>query len=156
MRIFHSMAVMFVGSFMIQYLLMSAIMVNNSKYITNSIGKVYISIVMSLFMLVVEIMMHDHQYHVFSTNMYIILACIIILFIYLYRTQKFINDKQYLEAMIEHHSMALLTSKEILKKTNSYEVSKLAKDIIQTQEDEIYKMREIVNDIDNGKVQTNK
>jgi uncharacterized protein (DUF305 family) len=156
MRIFHSMVVMFVGSFIIQYLLMSAVMVNNSKYITNSIGKVYTSIVMSLFMLVVEMMMHDHQYHVFSTNMYIILALFIILFIYLYRTQQFINDKQYLEAMIEHHSMALLTSKEILKKTNSYEVSKLAKDIIQTQEDEIYKMREIVNDIDNGKVQTNK
>jgi Ca2+/Na+ antiporter len=148
------MAVMFVGSFIIQYLLMSAIMVNQSKYVTNSIGKVYISILMALFMIVLEIMMHDHQYHVFSTNMYIILALFIIFFIYLYRKQKFINDKQYLEGMIEHHSMALLTSKQILEKTNSYEVSKLAKDIIQTQEDEIYKMKEIINDIDNGKVQS--
>lgn len=154
MRIYHTMAVMFVGSFIIQYLLMSAIMVNQSKYVTNSIGKVYISILMALFMIVLEIMMHDHQYHVFSTNMYIILALFIILFIYLYRKQKFINDKQYLEGMIEHHSMALLTSKQILEKTNSYEVSKLAKDIIQTQEDEIYKMKEIINDIDNGKVQS--
>ena len=47
--------------------------------------------------------------------------------------------------MIEHHSMALLTSNEILKKTNNYNVSKLAKNIIQKQEDEIRDMKEILN-----------
>ena len=46
--------------------------------------------------------------------------------------------------MIEHHSMALLTSQEILKKTDDYDVSKLAKNIIQTQEDEIKIMRRLL------------
>ena len=66
------------------------------------------------------------------------------LFVYLYRNQVAINDAQYLEGMIEHHSMALLTSQEILKKTDDYNVSKLAKNIIQTQEDEIKIMRELL------------
>jgi uncharacterized protein (DUF305 family) len=37
--------------------------------------------------------------------------------------------------------MALLTSNQILKKTNSYNVSKLAKNIVQTQKDEIMEMK---------------
>jgi uncharacterized protein (DUF305 family) len=43
--------------------------------------------------------------------------------------------------------MALLTSNEILKKTDNYNVSKLAKNIIQKQEDEIRDMKEILNKI---------
>jgi uncharacterized protein (DUF305 family) len=47
--------------------------------------------------------------------------------------------------MIEHHSMAILTSQEIIKKSDDYHVLKLAKTIVQQQEDEIKKMREIIN-----------
>ena len=119
-------------------------MVSNRIYITNNIGKAYIATIMGLFMILLEVMMHDHQYHVFSFNFYIILFALLALFVYLYRKQVAINDKQYLEGMIEHHSMALLTSEEILKKTDNYYVTKLAKNIIQQQEDEIRMMRELV------------
>jgi hypothetical protein len=137
MKLTHTMIVMGVGSFLIQYFLMSPIMVNNRVDITNNLGKAYLSITMALSMIFLEVMMHDHQYTVFSLNTYVILAALFGLFVYLYRNQVAINDKQYLEGMIEHHSMALLTSQEILKKTDDYNVSKLAKNIIQTQEDEI-------------------
>jgi uncharacterized protein (DUF305 family) len=39
--------------------------------------------------------------------------------------------------------MSLLTSNKILEKSNNYEVVALAKNIIQTQKDEIVKMGEI-------------
>jgi len=143
MKITHTMVVMFVGSFIIQYYLMSPIMVSNRIYITNNIGKAYIATLMGLFMILLEVMMHDHQYHVFSSNFYIILFALLALFVYLYRNQVAINDKQYLEGMIEHHSMALLTSEEILKKTDNYDIAKLAKNIIQQQQDEISLMREL-------------
>jgi hypothetical protein len=139
------MVVMFVGSFLIQYFLMSPIMVSSGIYITNNLGKVYISTIMAIFMLFLEVMMHDHQYHVLSLNLYIIIALLLALFVYLYRNQVYINDKQYLEEMIEHHSMAIFTSEEILKKTNDYNVAKLAKNIIQMQKDEITEMRELVS-----------
>lgn len=149
MRILHTLAVMFIGSFIIQYFFMSSIMSNSIENITNSLGKVYLSIIMGLYMIVLEIMMHDHQYDVFSMKYYIIIGCLIGLFIYLYRAQKYITDKEYLKEMIEHHSMALLTSNKILEKTDDYNVSKLAKNIIQKQEDEIRYMKEILMKLQN-------
>ena len=143
MRITHTMVVMFVGSFLIQYFLMSPIMVNSRTDITNNIGKAYMAVIMSLFMILLEIMMHDHQYNVFSLNFYVGIFVALAIFIYLYRKQVAINDKQYLEGMIEHHSMALLTSEEILLKTDNYNVAKLAKNIIQTQTEEIRTMKEL-------------
>jgi hypothetical protein len=145
------MMIMFVGSFLIQYFLMSEIMVNTRSNITNSYGKLYISIIMALFMVCLEVIAGDYRYKTLSLNSYIILTALIGLFIYLYRNQVLIRDKEYLEEMIEHHSMALLTSENILKKTDNYEVSKLAKNIIQQQNDEINKMRSIIANIDNNK-----
>jgi hypothetical protein len=119
-------------------------MTNKSEYFTNSYGKMYIAIVMSLLMLLSEVYMHDSTYNVFSYKLYLLFLSLSFIFIYLYRTQAFIYDKQYLEGMIEHHSMALLTSNKILEKTNRYDVAKLAKNIIQTQTDEIDIMNNIL------------
>jgi uncharacterized protein (DUF305 family) len=124
---------------------MPPIMVNSRSEITNNLGKVYMSVTMGLFMVLLEVMMHDHQYHVLSLNLYAILIVGLVLFIYLYRKQVAIKDKQYLEGMIEHHSMGILTSEEILKKTDNYDVAKLAKNIIQTQKDEIRMMKSIID-----------
>jgi hypothetical protein len=145
MKITHTMTIMFIGSFIIQYFFMSPIMVNNRVYITNNIGKAYMATIMGLFMVTLEVIMHDHQYSVVSLPTYIILILALALFIYLYRQQIAITDKQYLEGMIEHHSMGIFTSEEILKKTDNYDVAKIAKNIIQTQNDEIKEMRDIIN-----------
>jgi hypothetical protein len=145
MKITHTLVVMFIGSFIIQYFLMSAVMVEKTADITNSLGKAYMAVIMGISMLFLEVMMHDHQYDVCSTKLYIGLIAGLALFIYLYRKQVAIKDKQYLEGMIEHHSMALLTSKEILKKTDDYNIAKLAKNIIEAQQNEITIMRGVLN-----------
>lgn len=139
-----SMLTMFIGSFIVQYFVMPPIMVNKITYITNNIGKAYLATIMALFMVLIEIMMHDHQYHTLSVNWYAILFALLAMFTYLYRKQIAINDKQYLEAMIEHHSMAVFMSEEILKKTDNYDVAKLAKNIIQTQNDELQFMTDLL------------
>jgi len=144
MKITMSMLTMFIGSFIVQYFLMPPIMVNKMTYITNNIGKAYLATIMALFMVLIEVMMHDHQYHTLSLNWYAILFALIALFTYLYRKQIAINDKQYLEAMIEHHSMAVFMSDEILKKSDNYDVAKLAKNIIQTQNDELLFMTDLL------------
>ena len=144
MKILHSMFFMFVGSFIVQYFIMPPIMVNKLTYITNNIGKAYLATIMGLFMVLIEVMMHDHQYHILSVNWYTILFALLGLFTYLYRNQIAIDDKQYLEGMIEHHSMALFQSEEILKKTDDYNIAKLAKNIIQTQTDELKFMTDLL------------
>jgi Ca2+/Na+ antiporter len=136
---------MFIGSFGIQYFLMPPIMVNNTLFITNNLGKAYLSVIMGLSMVLLEVMMHDHHYSVLSLNLYAILTALLLLFIYLYRKQISIDDKQYLKGMIEHHSMALFTSEEILKKTDNYDIAKLAKNIKSQQTDELRVMEELLN-----------
>jgi len=144
MKLLHSLFIMFVGSFIIQYLLMPPIMVNSRANITYDIGNVYLATIMALLMISLEVMMHDHQYNVLSLHLYGYIIVGVVLFIYLYRKQIGINDKQYLEGMIQHHSMAIFTSEEILKKTDNYEVAKLAKNIVQNQEDEINVMKKLI------------
>jgi hypothetical protein len=135
---------MFIASFIIQYFAMPPIMISSNKYFTNSIGKMYLSVIMGLFMVLVEVGMHDHQYSVVSTYTYLWVIVLLATTIYLYRKQIGVNDKQYLEGMIEHHSMALQTSTEILEKTDDYNIAKLAKNIIQTQTDELREMEDLL------------
>lgn len=59
------------------------------------------------------------------------------------RSQTFISDKQYMKAMIPHHSSAILTSQEANVKDP--EVKKLSKEIIKTQEEEIALMKKILD-----------
>ena len=147
MRISNNIVMMFIGSFIIQYFFMNTIMVDNKRDITNSVGKFYMAIIMAFYMIILETMMHDHQYKVFITNTYIVFVFLLLVFIYFYRNKVSINDKQYLEGMIEHHSMALLTSKEIIKKTNNFNVARISKHIIEKQEDEMREMRTILEHI---------
>jgi Ca2+/Na+ antiporter len=133
------------GSFIIQIIFMSGIMTNSYKNITFSLGKFYMSVIMALLMGLLEVLMYDNHMNTLSVYYYLSLFFVLVTFIYLYRNQVFIEDKDYLNEMIEHHSMALLTSEEILQKTNSERVKKLAENIISTQEKEIEYMKQLIN-----------
>jgi hypothetical protein len=135
---------MIIASFIIQLLVMSLIMTDSSKNITFSMGKFYMSVIMALLMGLTEVVMFDVHMKNVSIKYYLPLIFLLVVFVYLYRNQLYIEDKDYLEEMIEHHSMALLTSEEILQKTQSERVKKLAENIISTQEKEIEYMRQLI------------
>ena len=61
------------------------------------------------------------------------------------RYQLFVDDRQYLNGMIPHHSMAILMSQRIKDKTRDPRVRALAEQIIQSQEDEIRIMNELLS-----------
>ena len=144
MKLLHTLTIMFIFSFLIQYFAMPPLMVNSLSDITNNIGKAYLAVIMGLFMVLIEVGMHDMQYGSFSTTKYGIIIAFLSLFIYLYRKQIAIKDEEYVKGMIEHHSMAIFMSEEILQKTDNYHIAKLAKNIIQKQNDEIREMKELV------------
>ena len=122
-------------------------MTNKVLNIRTSIGKFYISCIMALLMGLLEVVMYDFYMNSFSILYYLSLIFTLIIFVYLYRNQVYINDKDYLNEMIEHHSMALLTSEEILEKTGSERVKRLAENIISTQKKEIEYMGQLVDNI---------
>lgn len=149
MDLFYSLWTMMIASFIIQFVFMSLIMTNTLDNITFSVGKFYLSVIMALLMGLVEVGMHDyytHMLHHFSLSYYLSLGFGLTVFIYLYRNQMYITDKEYLNEMIEHHSMALLTSEPILEKTQSERVRKLAENIVSTQEAEIKYMKQLTNE----------
>lgn len=141
MKLWKNILIMIIASFILQFYVMSLIMTNNFTNITNSLGKVYISIIMAIFMGLTEVAMYDHMANVISWNYYGTLGVFLLVFVYIYKKQIGIYDKEYILEMIEHHSMALLTSEEILKKTNNYKVKRLASNIINTQRQEIQNMK---------------
>jgi len=144
MELKYSLYTMLFGSFIIQFILMSCIMTNSYKNITFSVGKFYMSVIMALLMGLLEVLMFDIHMRIISLYYYLMLFFMLSIFIYLYRNQIYIEDKDYLQEMIEHHSMAVLTSNEILQKTQSERVKKLAETILTTQEKEIEYMRQLI------------
>jgi Ca2+/Na+ antiporter len=140
-----SVLIMFFGSFIIQFGLMSMIMTDNFSNITISIGKIYLSLIMAFSMVVLELFMfYMHNKSIYNI-IYIILCFIpIIYLIYLYRNQEYIYDNDYLKEMIEHHSMAVLTSSNISFKTKNENVRNLANNIINVQKKEINEMKKII------------
>ena len=144
MELTFSLWFMMIGSFIIQLTVMSGIMTNTYKNITFSVGKFYMASIMALLMGLLEVLMFDVHMRTISMQYYLGLLFLLVVFVYLYRNQVYIEDTDYLEEMIEHHSMALLTSEEILQKTQSERIKKLAENIISTQEKEIEYMRQLI------------
>ncbi len=62
------------------------------------------------------------------------------------RNQTFISDKEYMQAMIPHHSSAIMTSKHAAIKDP--ELRKLADSIIASQQREIEQMKGILKRLD--------
>jgi hypothetical protein len=99
---------------------------------------------MAVLMGILEVLMYDIHMRMISISKYLSLFFVLVVFIYLYRNQIYIEDRDYLEEMIEHHSMAILTSDEILQKTKSERVKKLAETILITQDKEIEYMKQLL------------
>lgn len=144
MTLLQSVLFMMLLSFFIQYYVMSVIMTNDMTNIRNSLGKTYMSAIMALLMGIVEVAMNDYYMNMISAKYYIVLFILLGILYYMYTTQQYIYDRDYLNEMIEHHSMALVTSGEILKKTSDPKVKILASKIINTQEDEIQYMKNLL------------
>lgn len=148
MNLLFSVSLMIAASFFIQYYGMSFITVSNVNDITNSLGKFYMSSIMAIMMGLVEVFMHDftntNTMIMIHWNYYFVLFLLLSVTYLLYVFQVGISDKEYLKEMIEHHSMALLTSQEIENKTSNYKIKKLAHDIISSQSDQIEYMKKLL------------
>ena len=135
-------------SFFIMYLVMFLNITEFSHYYT-SITRMYMAILMVAPMAVVMILMMGKMYPNKKMNAGIITASIAVFILTLaaLRTQKPINDVQYMKAMIPHHSSAILTSKKA--NIQDPDVKKLSEEIIKAQEEEIAEMKAKINELQN-------
>ena len=73
--------------------------------------------------------------------------------LYLSRSQRFVDDREYMKGMIPHHSIAILTSEHA--DLDDRRVCELANSIIRAQREEIAEMDWLIDDIaENGEATT--
>jgi hypothetical protein len=134
---------MLAASFFIMYGVMF-LNVNEFDHVYLSTTRLYMTLLMVSPMALVMLLVMGKMYENKARNIIIALlsvAVFVVSLIFL-RTQTGIGDKQYLSAMIPHHSQAILTSQRA--NIQDPEVKELAEEIIKAQEEEIAQMKKIL------------
>jgi hypothetical protein len=142
-RFFTMLTVSFIIMYSVMYLNVDSF---DHVYLSNT--RFYMTLLMVCPMAIVMLLVMRNMYENKIANISIIITNIILFIIALFflRNQVFIEDVQYMKAMIPHHSSAILTSQEAV--ILDPEVKKLAEEIIRTQEEEIALMKELLGKMD--------
>ncbi len=140
---FLMLAVSFIIMYSVMFLNVAAF-----SHIYLSTTRLYMALLMVAPMAITMLLFKWPMYKNKRINILIISSAVIIFIISLWglRTQTPIGDKQYMKAMISHHSSAILTSNNANIK--DAEVRALADDIIEAQEREIKQMKNILDRLD--------
>ena len=120
-----------------------------------SVQRIYMAVMMGAAMMGIMLGYMFSMYKNKKANAAIIVGALVILAsaIWLMRNQAMIGDIEYMQGMIPHHSIAILTSERATH--NDLRVQELAEEIIAAQRREIAEMEWLVQDIrDNGVART--
>ena len=139
--------IMSVLSLISMYILMYS-MVNVFDNVYNNLNKFYMAVLMTAPMVIFEVLLMKAMYQNKTLNTVIIVgsvAALAIFFLFI-RQQTAIYDKQFLRAMIPHHSSAILMCEQA--KLTDAEIQDLCESIIESQQQEIDQMKEIIQRLD--------
>jgi peptidoglycan/LPS O-acetylase OafA/YrhL len=114
----------------------------------------WMAFVMGAAMMVVMLLFMSGMYKSTAKNFIIlgVAAVVFALALWLVRSQTTITDSEYMQAMIPHHSIAIMTSERA--HIRDPRVRKLAHDIILAQRREIAQMKYLIADIEENGVRT--
>jgi hypothetical protein len=118
--------------------------------------RLYMAMLMGAAMAIVMLSFMWGMHKNVTVNVGIIMggSLLFVLALWLSRSQYFVDDKAYMQGMIPHHSIAILTSERA--DIDDIRVRELADEIIAAQEREIKEMDWLIEDIDeNGVARTN-
>lgn len=140
----------FFGMIISSAILMYGVMYLNTYQIDHvyfSEMRLYMTILSTAVMAVVMLGFMLHMLENKKINIGILLVSVLVFgsSFYLMRNQTTIDDVDYMQGMIPHHSIAILTSGRA--KIEDPRVRKLADDIIKAQEKEIKEMKELIEDL---------
>lgn len=110
--------------------------------------RLYMNLIMTTVMAVVMLWFMRHMYKDKNMNRLIVGGSIALFAVslFLVRSQALVDDVDYMEAMIPHHSIAILTSSRA--QIEDPRVRELADEIIAAQEREIAEMKKLIEELD--------
>lgn len=117
--------------------------------------RLFMTLIMGGSMIIIMLLYMLHMYRNRSKNMAILALGVVLIAgsIWLVRSQVTVSDVDYMEGMIPHHSIAILTSDR--SQIKDVRVRELADKIIKAQRKEIMEMQWLIRDIrENGIVDT--
>ena len=135
MDLYHTAIFMFIGSFIINYFITTSLFLDNIHHFRNSLNRFYLALYKSLWMLIIStgiFLFFNNEPHPFF--LFAIVIAILIVF-FLTRYQVGVNDKQYVNTLIQVHSDTLLTTRAIIRKTRNPKIKALAEDIYKRNEE---------------------
>ncbi|WP_204524733.1 DUF305 domain-containing protein [Litchfieldia alkalitelluris] len=112
--------------------------------------RAYMALLMGASMTLIMLLFMKHMLKNRKANIGIVIGSVLVfsLSVFLLRSQTFVDDTDYMKAMIPHHSIAILTSERADIKDPK--VRELADEIIKTQREEIREMKQLIKDIENN------
>lgn len=124
--------------------------VERFDHIYLSLTRTYMALLMALPMGIVMLVILGKMFPDKKRNRVIIVACLVVFGIVLIflKTQTPVRDIQYMKAMIPQHSSAIMTSKNA--SISDPEVRELSLLIIKSQEEEITRMKNILERMKTG------
>ncbi|NNC84150.1 MAG: DUF305 domain-containing protein [Flavobacteriales bacterium] len=130
-------------SFVVMYLVMF-LNIDRLEHFYLSNTRTYMTLLMVMPMALIKLIAMRKMYTNKKMNTAIALGAVLIFLASLafLRNQTFIGDEEYMDAMIPHHSSAIMTSQKA--QISDPELKKLAEEIIKAQEKEIAQMKEIL------------
>lgn len=117
--------------------------------------RVFMALIMGAAMMVIMLSYMLHMYKSRTVNIAIYISALVLfgISLWLVRSQITVSDVDYMEGMIPHHSIAILTSERA--QIQDIRVRELADEIIEAQRREIREMEWLISDIgENGLVTT--
>ncbi len=117
--------------------------------------RVFMALIMGAAMMVIMLSYMLHMYKSRTVNIAIYISALVLFgaSLWLVRSQITVSDLDYMEGMIPHHSIAILTSERA--QIQDLRVRELADEIIEAQRREIREMEWLISDIgENGLVTT--
>jgi hypothetical protein len=145
-KLFYQQFILFIIMFLV------GMTFNPMNMLAYNISDIYFSLTLfysSLLMASNMIWSHQIVHYItmghFNINIFFIGILLSILFVFLLRKQVFVNGCGWLKRMIGHHSTAITTTRELLKKRKNFQYGgqlyRLAQDIVFNQEKEMMAMR---------------
>ncbi len=109
--------------------------------------RLYMNFLMTAVMAMVMLWFMRHMYTDKKLNAYIVGGSIALFAVslFLVRSQVLVDDVDFMEAMIPHHSIAILTSERA--QITDPRVRELADEIIEAQRREIDEMKQLIEDL---------
>ncbi len=112
--------------------------------------RLFMALIMGSVMALVMLGFMRHMYANRQANGIIVLLAVLVFStsLYLVRSQSTVGDIAWMEAMIPHHSIAILTSERA--SLDDPRVRELADGIIKTQREEIARMKQLIAELEHA------